>query len=65
MENENMFPGYWSEGADTENCANCVRYRPNVTNKKKGSCIGRDVIATGGCEKFTPKKAKVKKKVRK
>jgi len=59
-----MFPGYWSEGAGKENCGNCVRYRPTITNKNKGTCIGRDVVAIGGCEKFIPLK-KTNKRVKK
>ncbi|HOZ35645.1 MAG TPA: hypothetical protein PLK55_03260 [archaeon] len=61
-----MFPGYWSEGAGDKTCSKCLRFRPNVTNKNKGTCVGRDVVATGGCEKFAKKKttkvATIKKK---
>lgn len=61
-----MFPGYWSEGAGDKTCSKCIRFRPNVTNKNKGTCVGRDVVATGGCEKFVKKKAiKVVAKVKK
>lgn len=51
-----MFPGYWSEGTGDRCCSKCIRYRPNVTNKNKGTCVGRDVVATGGCEAFIKKK---------
>lgn len=51
-----MFPGYWSEGAGDETCSKCIRFKPNVTNKNKGTCVGRDVVATGGCEKFSKNK---------
>ena len=61
-----MFPGYWSEGAGDKTCSKCIRFRPNVTNKNKGTCVGRDVVATGGCEMFVKKRAiKVVAKVKK
>lgn len=57
-----MFPGYWSEGAGDKTCSKCTRYRPNVTNKNKGTCVGRDVVATGSCEMFVRKKSITKTK---
>ncbi len=59
-----MFPGYWSEGGGNECCSNCKRYKPNVTNKNKGTCIGRDVVANGGCEQFVKKGKETTKKRR-
>ncbi|MFA5746269.1 MAG: hypothetical protein WCX82_02900 [archaeon] len=50
-----MFPGYWSEGIRGENCSDCKRFRRAATNKAKGTCVGRDVVAKGGCDNFIRK----------
>ena len=46
---------YEPQGPEGKQCKDCGHFEPDVAGASGGKCFGRDVLAQGTCNMFTPK----------